>query len=181
MKKTLIIFFFVIISYSSFSQFYIKSSIHQSNSIAIDNVYSSWDWGGEIEYQLNDKAFSVGFWPLVRNIDNRKDPVALFQVPFMYNSSKTAYCEGLRSRKINFGAGVYMSFPFMETGLNQAVFYGLANEISLSFYFSDNLEVSIGLLSNFDLGLGRYESGVFMRFGMPTKDYWKKAKVYMKL
>ncbi len=180
MKKTLLIILILLTSYNSFSQLYIGAGIHQANSIAIDNSYGSWDWGFDVEYKFKKYITKVGFWPLVRTLNvTTTDPVALYQIPFMiYSPERMVYCEGLPSRKINFGSGIYLVIPLFETGLDRAVFYGITNEISFSFYFSDNTEGRIGLITNFDLGLGRAESGVFMRFSMPSKDFWNRIKSY---
>lgn len=177
MKKTILIILFFTISYNSFSQLYLGFAIHQANSIS-SYSYGSWDWGLDFEYQLKEKSLSVGIWPLVRNIDNRKEPISLYQIPFMYRTSKTVFIGGLPSHGMNFGAGLYLDIPFLGSGLDQAVFYGISNEMSFSFYFPDNSEGRIGLLTNFDLGLGRAECGVFMRFLFPAKGFWNKLKTY---
>lgn len=134
--------------------------------------------GLDFEYQFKEKnkSFSVGFWPLLRNIDNRKEPIALYQIPFMYRTSKTVFIGGLPSHGMNFGGGLYLDIPFFGSGLDQAIFYGISAEMSFSFYFPDNMEGRIGLLTNFDLGLGRMESGVFIRFLFPAKSFWSKLK-----
>ncbi len=169
-------FFFIF--FNSFSQLYVSTLMHQSNSISSQDKYSNLDIGVDLEYEFKQNLISVEFWPLIRELGNINESTVLFQVPFMFNTSRgIVYNGGLPLYKPNVGVGIYFTVPVMA-GLNNSVFYGGTFEVSFDLYFLNNTKGRIGIRTNIDSfgGLGRGESGVFMRFSMPTKDVWAKMK-----